>query len=356
MPYLDYIVPGLLASTALQVAIGESTWPVLGDFKWRAPTTRMRATPLRVARHARRRAALRRCSRVALPAAAFLLVMAAFGAVHSLVGARPRCRSRCCSALAVAAPVMRVQRDDRERQLLRAALPVRGDPDDAVRRGLLPGRAAAARRCGWLAYASPLWHGVELCRAATLGVPPPWPAAGAPGLSGRAGRSAAGCLARAARSARRARGLRRPMVTHAVAAPTGVAGAGRRSRGHPRNVAAPALRRTGWWSSPASSSRCSTCSPSASASAALVGDFTLPDGTVGRLRHLRRAGHAGRLGDDRCAGRDHLQLLRQDEVGEALRRDAGHAAAADGDRARRAGLGDAAGLALLGGVPGRSWS
>ena len=23
----------------------------------------------------------------------------------------------------------------------------------------------------WLAYASPLWHGVELCRAATLGVP-----------------------------------------------------------------------------------------------------------------------------------------------------------------------------------------
>jgi lipooligosaccharide transport system permease protein len=28
-----------------------------------------------------------------------------------------------------------------------------------------------------LAYASPLWHAVELCRAATLGVAPPWPAA-----------------------------------------------------------------------------------------------------------------------------------------------------------------------------------
>ena len=29
-----------------------------------------------------------------------------------------------------------------------------------------------------LAYASPLWHGVDLCRAATLGVAPDWSAAG----------------------------------------------------------------------------------------------------------------------------------------------------------------------------------
>ena len=26
----------------------------------------------------------------------------------------------------------------------------------------------------WLAYASPLWHGVELCRAATLGIDTAW--------------------------------------------------------------------------------------------------------------------------------------------------------------------------------------
>jgi lipooligosaccharide transport system permease protein len=26
----------------------------------------------------------------------------------------------------------------------------------------------------WLAYASPLWHGVDLSRAATLGVAPQW--------------------------------------------------------------------------------------------------------------------------------------------------------------------------------------
>ena len=32
--YLDYIAPGVLASTALQMAVGESTYPVLGNFIW----------------------------------------------------------------------------------------------------------------------------------------------------------------------------------------------------------------------------------------------------------------------------------------------------------------------------------
>jgi lipooligosaccharide transport system permease protein len=30
----------------------------------------------------------------------------------------------------------------------------------------------------WLAYLSPLWHGVDLSRAATLGVAPAWSATG----------------------------------------------------------------------------------------------------------------------------------------------------------------------------------
>src|SRR4051812_42199019 len=33
-PYLDWIVPGLIASTAVQSAIGEATWPVLSYFEW----------------------------------------------------------------------------------------------------------------------------------------------------------------------------------------------------------------------------------------------------------------------------------------------------------------------------------
>ena len=40
-----YIVPGVLASTAFQMAIGESTWPVLGDFKWAAGLPRDAGDP-----------------------------------------------------------------------------------------------------------------------------------------------------------------------------------------------------------------------------------------------------------------------------------------------------------------------
>src|SRR5882757_9205008 len=32
--YLQFIAPGLLASTALQIAVGESTYPVMSGLKW----------------------------------------------------------------------------------------------------------------------------------------------------------------------------------------------------------------------------------------------------------------------------------------------------------------------------------
>src|SRR5262245_62327663 len=47
LPYVDYIAPGLLASTVLQLAIGESTWPVMGAFTWNRMYHGMRASPLR---------------------------------------------------------------------------------------------------------------------------------------------------------------------------------------------------------------------------------------------------------------------------------------------------------------------
>ena len=56
--YVDYIAPGLLASTVLQIAVGETTWPVLGWFSWIRTYHAMRASPLRPAREwppARRR-------------------------------------------------------------------------------------------------------------------------------------------------------------------------------------------------------------------------------------------------------------------------------------------------------------
>ena len=34
LSYLDYVGPGLLATTAMQTAVGESTYPVLAFFLW----------------------------------------------------------------------------------------------------------------------------------------------------------------------------------------------------------------------------------------------------------------------------------------------------------------------------------
>jgi lipooligosaccharide transport system permease protein len=47
LTYLDYIAPGLLAATAMQTAVGEGMWPVMTAFKWQKTYHAMVATPLR---------------------------------------------------------------------------------------------------------------------------------------------------------------------------------------------------------------------------------------------------------------------------------------------------------------------
>ncbi len=78
LPYLDFIAPGLLATTVFQNAVGASTWPVLGALKWDKIYYAMLATPLRV-----RDILLGNlwfiAARLALTGAVFLGVLAAFG-------------------------------------------------------------------------------------------------------------------------------------------------------------------------------------------------------------------------------------------------------------------------------------
>lgn len=45
--YLAFLAPGLLATTAMLTAAGESLWPVLGGFKWDGSYESMAASPLR---------------------------------------------------------------------------------------------------------------------------------------------------------------------------------------------------------------------------------------------------------------------------------------------------------------------
>src|SRR4051812_1816129 len=82
VPYLDWMVPGLIASTAVQVAIGDSSWPVLGGFAWQRIYFGQAAAPLRVADILGGHLAFV-VLRVVTSCAAFLLVAAAFGTLRS---------------------------------------------------------------------------------------------------------------------------------------------------------------------------------------------------------------------------------------------------------------------------------
>lgn len=169
--YLDYIVPGLIASTALQVAIGESTWPVLGNFEWNKYYSAQAATPLRVADILNGQLAFV-LFRVLASSAVFLLVAAAFGALHSpwTLAVPPL---MLLLGLAVAGPVVAytsmIPSDGYLSLLFRfAVIPMTLFAGVFFPVESLPGTLR------WLAYVSPLWHGVDLSRAATLGVAPYW--------------------------------------------------------------------------------------------------------------------------------------------------------------------------------------
>lgn len=166
--YLQFVAPGLLAAVAMQTAVGEATYPVMGAIRWNRQYHAMLATPLRVVDvllgHL-----LWIATRVVGVSAAFLLVTAAFGVLHSpwALLALP---TALLVGLAFATPVIAfaaLQRNDSGFALLYrfGVMPLflfSGTffPVDQLPASVRP-----------LAYATPLWHGVELTRALFLGSP-----------------------------------------------------------------------------------------------------------------------------------------------------------------------------------------
>ncbi|MFB9235976.1 ABC transporter permease [Plantactinospora siamensis] len=196
--YFDYVVPGLVASTAAQVAVGEATWPVFGNFEWIKIYFAQASAPLRIRDVLGGHLAFV-CLRVLASGAVFLAVAAAFGAVHS-AWALATLPVLVLVGLSVAAPVFgytaSVSSDSYLALLFRfGVIPMTLFSGVFFPVGSLP----AVLRAG--AYALPLWHGVDLCRAATLGVPPEWSVPGH--LLVLAGWSAVGWLLARARFRRR---------------------------------------------------------------------------------------------------------------------------------------------------------
>jgi lipooligosaccharide transport system permease protein len=169
--YLEWIVPGLIASTAMQSALGEATWPVFSYFEWLKVYFAQAAAPLRVADILGGHLGFM-LFRVLTSASAFLVVAALFGALRSWWAPLAVVAS-AVTGIAVAAPTAAysatITSDSYLAILMRlAVLPMSLFSGVFFPIGSLP---VALR---WAAWALPLSHGVELSRDATLGRSPGW--------------------------------------------------------------------------------------------------------------------------------------------------------------------------------------
>ena len=165
--YLVFLAPGLMAATAMQTAVGESLYPVFSAVKWQQTYQAAAATPLKPGDIFRGHL-LFTTMRLAMNMIVFLAIMSAFGAVRSawVVAAVP---VAVLTGLAFATPLdafaVTQKKNDQAFNVI-------------FRFGMIPlflfsGTFFPVTQLpGWirpLAYATPLWHGVALCRALSLG-------------------------------------------------------------------------------------------------------------------------------------------------------------------------------------------
>ena len=164
--YLEFLAPGLLAGTAMQVATFETTWPVLGKIVWQRNYEAILATPMRVIDIVLGELAWI-AVRLTTVAVAFVLVLTAFGIPRSpsVWLAVP---ATVLTGLAFAAPVMAYA----------ATLKNHNNFNVLYRFGITPLFLFSGvffptsqfpewfERVIWF---SPLFHGVELVRGLAVG-------------------------------------------------------------------------------------------------------------------------------------------------------------------------------------------
>lgn len=167
LDYLAYIAPGLLATTAMQTAMGESTFPVLGSFKWAKVYYSQAATPLRpddiLLGHL-----LFLAFRIVTTAAVFIAVIVAFGAVSSVAGAVGALLASVLVGMAHATPTFAFAATCEDPSAFSVVFRVVVIPLSLFSGAFfpvsqLPGLLEVA------AYVTPTWHGVEVTRMATTG-------------------------------------------------------------------------------------------------------------------------------------------------------------------------------------------
>ena len=174
LSYISFLAPGLLAANAMETGASQSAWPVMAGIKWLKTYHAALATPVGVRDLVAGNLAWT-AARLAMGAVVFEVISALFGAIPLGAGMLAVLPA-ILTGLAFAAPVTAyTARSDEEARLT-----------TLFRFGIMPMFLFSgtffpvSQLPGWLqpvAYATPVWHGVELCRVVALGTASSWPLA-----------------------------------------------------------------------------------------------------------------------------------------------------------------------------------
>jgi len=173
--YLEFVAPGLIAATAMQIASFEASWPVLSAIKWSRQYHAMLASPLRVGDILIGHQAFI-AFRMLMTATVYLAAIAAFGAVSSPLGilAIP---VAVLVGVAFAAPIAAWGAYTENEASFVAIFRFLILPMFLFTGTFFPiEQLPEALR--YVAYVTPLWHGVDLARQLTLGNVELWSALG----------------------------------------------------------------------------------------------------------------------------------------------------------------------------------
>ncbi|KAA1417025.1 ABC transporter [Nocardioides humilatus] len=163
--YLAFVVPGLIAAHAMQTAVSETTYPVMGMIKWQRIYESMLATPLQP-----RHVVGAHLASVALHLAAtcglYTLVLAPFGVYESWWGPFLAFGSQVLTGMAFATVVYAFSTRLRSEEGFGVLFRLGVFPLFLFSGAFFPvGNLGGA---AWLARLTPLWHGVNLSRMFAL--------------------------------------------------------------------------------------------------------------------------------------------------------------------------------------------
>jgi lipooligosaccharide transport system permease protein len=160
--YLAFVVPGLIAAHAMQTAVGETTYPVMGLFKWGKVYDSMVATPLEI-RHVVAAHLSFVAFRLATTCAVFMLVLAPFGVFQTWWGPLLAFISQVLVGMAFAALVYAFTTRIKSEQSFGLLFRLGVFPLFLFSGAFFPVDNLGAVG-GFVAKLTPLWHGVNLSR------------------------------------------------------------------------------------------------------------------------------------------------------------------------------------------------